>query len=74
MPGGQPCHFKLNASVQGLEDNLKRYMKSPVLHDAFPTEQSNSEDVSLNMPIVPAKMSALSCATESVSAGARGQS
>ena len=28
--------MRLNAPVQGLEDNLERFMKSPVMHVAFP--------------------------------------
>ena len=36
MPGCRRCHLRLNASVQRLEDNLKRYVKSPVMIDAVP--------------------------------------
>ena len=36
MPGCRRCHLRLNAPVQGLEDNFQRYMKSPVMHVAFP--------------------------------------
>ena len=35
-PECQRCHLRLNASVQGLEDNTRRYRKSPLMVDAFP--------------------------------------
>ena len=38
MPGCRRCHLRLKATVPWLEDNLKRFMKSPVLHDAFPAQ------------------------------------
>ena len=38
MPGYQRCHLRQKAQVQAIEDNIKRYMKSPVLHDAFPAQ------------------------------------
>ena len=30
MPGCQRCHVRLNTPVQGLEDNIERYMNSHV--------------------------------------------
>ena len=35
MPGCRRGHMRLNAPVQGLEDNLERYM-TPVMPVAFP--------------------------------------
>ena len=38
IPGCPRCHMRLNAPVQGLEDNFKRYMNSPVMVDAVPAQ------------------------------------
>ena len=38
MPECQRCHSRLNASVQGLEKNFRRYRYSPPTHDAFPAQ------------------------------------
>jgi len=38
MPGCQRCHVRLNAPVQGLEDNIERYRNSPVMHEAVPAQ------------------------------------
>merc|ERR1711916_247075 len=38
MPGRQRCHVRLNAPVQGLEDNVERYRNSPVMHEAVPAQ------------------------------------
>ena len=35
MPGCQRCHLRLKASVQGLENNIRRYRDSLAMHDAF---------------------------------------
>ena len=46
MRGCPRCHVRLNAPVQGLEDNIQRYTNSPVVHVAFlaPYKPSNSPD------------------------------
>ena len=38
MPECKRCHVRLNAPVQELEDNIKRHMNSPVMHDAVLTQ------------------------------------
>ena len=36
MPRYQRRQVRLNAPVQGLEDNIPRQTNNPVMHDAFP--------------------------------------
>ena len=36
MPECQRCPLRLNASVQGLEDNIRQYSNSPLMVDAVP--------------------------------------
>ena len=40
MPGCRRYHLRLNAPVQELKDNFKRYIKSPVVHVVFPAQHA----------------------------------